>query len=77
LQIIDGAHDGVKVPPQLGLHRGLRFFSRVASDAETASKTTLPLERTVFTLRNPANSKLRLSSGILALLGLTPRRKAT
>jgi hypothetical protein len=42
-----------------------------------ASNTTLPLESTVFTPVKPAASKQRFSSGILAFMGLTPRRKAT
>ncbi len=42
-----------------------------------ASKTTLPLERTVTTLAKPAASKLRRRSAMRAFIGLTPRRNAT
>ena len=52
------------------------FRSRADSDARRASNTTLPLESTVFTSVNPAASNARLSSGIFALLGLTPLRNA-
>ena len=50
--------------------------SSVVLDAR-ASNATLPLDRSVRTLLKPASSKLRLSSGILQFIGLTPRRKAT
>jgi hypothetical protein len=50
--------------------------SSSASGAAGALKTTLPLESTVFTWVNPAASKAALSRGMLAFIGLTPRRKA-
>jgi hypothetical protein len=51
--------------------------SSVLAAAARALNTTLPLARTVLTPVKPAASKQRFSSGILAFIGLTPRRKAT
>ena len=42
-----------------------------------ALNATLPLDSKVFTSVKPAASNARLSSGILAFIGLTPRRRAT
>lgn len=50
--------------------------SSVARAMARESNTTLPLDSTVLTSVNPALSKQRLSSGIRAFIGLTPRRKA-
>jgi|GEM_PF-1946096 len=55
--------------------RDLPWFA--FEQADGASKTRLPLVRTVFTLLNPACSKLSRNSGMRALSGLMPRRKAT
>jgi hypothetical protein len=48
-----------------------------ASEAARVLNTTLPLDNKVRTSVNPADSNARLSSGILAFCGLTPRRKVT
>ena len=50
--------------------------SSAASEAADALNRTLPLERTVFTSVNRADSKAFFSSGIFAFIGLTPRRSA-
>ena len=52
------------------------LFWSAASDDAPALKTTLPLERSVFTSRKPAASKHFFTSGIFAFIGLTPRRNA-
>ena len=52
------------------------FRWRADADVRGASKTTLPLERTVFTSLKPAVSNACFRAGILAFIGLTPRRKA-
>jgi hypothetical protein len=51
--------------------------SAAALALRALSNTTLPLPSTVFTLLKPACSKQRLSSGIFAFMGLTPRSSAT
>lgn len=50
--------------------------ARRSFEALRALNTTFPLERRVRTSEKPAASKQCLSSGILAFMGLTPRRKA-
>ena len=52
------------------------FRSSVASEAVRVLNATLPLPSTVFTSVKPAASKQRFSSGIFALVGLTPLSKA-
>lgn len=52
------------------------FFSSAGVEVTGARKTTFPLESTVRTSRNPAASKARTSSGIVAFVGETPRRNA-
>jgi hypothetical protein len=52
------------------------FFSSLASLVGAALNTTLPLPSTVCTSLKPASSKHRFSSGILAFMGLTPRKNA-
>ena len=47
-----------------------------ASEDARALKTTLPLERTVFTSVKPPASKHLFRSDIFAFIGLTPRRNA-
>jgi hypothetical protein len=51
--------------------------SSVPMADDRAVNATLPLDKTVHTSSNPAASKQRFRSDILALSGLTPRRKAT
>src|SRR5689334_21665800 len=51
-------------------------FSSAGMAVLGASKTTLPLPSTVFTSVKPAHSNAFLSSVILQLVGMTPRRKA-
>jgi len=48
----------------------------VAASPTLASKATLPLPRMVLTAPNPAASKLRLRSGMVTYIGLTPRKNA-
>jgi hypothetical protein len=47
-----------------------------ATPGTREKNTTSPLEMTVFTSVKPAFSRARLSSGILQLVGMTPRRSA-
>lgn len=58
------------------IHCGLQFRSMEASEAERVENTTLPLERTVFTLNNLAASTAAFKVGIFRFMGLTPRKKA-
>jgi hypothetical protein len=51
--------------------------SSTAGDAGRASKATFPLDSSVRTSVKPAASKQAFSAGMLAFIGLTPRRKAT
>ena len=51
--------------------------SSVARAMARELNATFPLDSSVFTSVKPALSKQRLSSGIFAFIGLTPRRKAT
>ena len=51
--------------------------SNVAADDERALNRTFPLDNRVRTSEKPSASKHFFSSGILAFMGLTPRRNAT
>src|SRR5512134_3391009 len=51
--------------------------SNLATDDERALNTTFPLDNRVRTSVKPSASKQFFSSGILAFMGLTPRRNAT
>jgi hypothetical protein len=53
------------------------LLSNVATDDERALNTTFPLDNSVRTSEKPSASKQFFSSGILAFMGLTPRRNAT
>jgi hypothetical protein len=52
------------------------FRWSVASEAAEAVKTRLPLESSVLTSVKPAASNAFFRSGILAFVGMMPRRKA-
>jgi hypothetical protein len=51
--------------------------SSASDDDARVLKATLPLDKMVRTSEKPALSKQCFNAGILAFIGLTPRRKAT
>lgn len=59
----------MKLRPRRAVIACSAFFSSARGDCARASKTTLPLPRTVTTFSNPAASNVARSSLIVALTG--------